>query len=174
LIEDYAFPLAVTVICELLGVPAADRNDFRRWSKAIVASVPPDVARESPRSVSAYLTALIDAKRVSPAPDLLSDLVHQRREDGVLWPDELVRMAFLLLVAGLEKMVSLIGNGVLALLQHPAELARLRAAPGLLPAAVEEFLRYEGAIHIATIRFATEPVTVRGQVIPADGLVPIS
>ena len=174
LIEDYAFPLAVTVICELLGVPAADRNDFRRWSKAIVASVPPDVARESTRSVSAYLTALIDAKRVSPAPDLLSDLVHQRHEDGVLWPDELVRMAFLLLVAGLEKVVGLIGNGVLALLEHPRELARLRAEPALMATAIEEFLRYQGAIHIAAVRFTTEPVRVSGTVIPADALVLIS
>jgi cytochrome P450 len=174
LIEDYAFPLAVTVICELLGVPAADRNDFRRWSKAIVASVPPDVARESTRSVSAYLTALIDAKRVSPAPDLLSDLVHQRGEDGMLWPDELVRMAFLLLVAGLEKMVGLIGNGVLALLQHPRELARVRAEPALMVTAIEEFLRYQGAIHLAAVRFTTEPVRVAGTVIPADALVLIS
>ena len=174
LIEDYAFPLPVTVICELLGVPAADRNDFRRWSKAIVSSVPPDVARESARSVSAYLTALIDAKRVSPAHDLLSDLIHQTSGDGALWPDELVRMAFLLLVAGLEKMVSLIGNGVLALLQHPPQLARLRAEPALMPAAVEEFLRYQGAIHIATVRFTTEPVRVAGTVIPADELVLIS
>ncbi len=174
LIEDYAFPLPVTVICELLGVPAADRNDFRRWSKAIVSSVPPDVARESTRSVSAYLTALIDAKRVSPAHDLLSDLIHQTSGDGTLWPDELVRMAFLLLVAGLEKMVSLIGNGVLALLQHPRELARLQAEPGLMPAAIEEFLRYQGAIHIAAVRFTTEPVRVAGTVIPADELVLIS
>jgi cytochrome P450 len=174
LIEDYAFPLPVTVICELLGVPAADRNDFRRWSKAIVSSVPPDVARESTRSVSAYLTALIDAKRVSPAHDLLSDLIHQTSGDGTLWPDELVRMAFLLLVAGLEKMVSLIGNGVLALLQHPRELARLQADPGLMPNAVEEFLRYQCAIHIAAVRFTTEPVRVAGTVIPADELVLIS
>ena len=174
LIEDYAFPLPVTVICELLGVPAADRNDFRRWSKAIVSSVPPDVARESERSVSAYLTALIDAKRVSPADDLLSDLVHQTGPEGALWPDELVRMAFLLLVAGLEKMVGLIGNGVLALLEHPRELARLRAEPALLPTAIEEFLRYEGSIHIATVRFTTEPVTAGGRVIPADELVLIS
>ena len=174
LIEEYAVPLPVTVICELLGVPVADRNDFRRWSKAIVSSVPPDVARESTRSVSAYLTALIDAKRVSPAHDLLSDLIHQTSDDGVLWPDELVRMAFLLLVAGLEKMVGLIGNGVLALLQHPAELARLRSEPALMPNAVEEFLRYEGAIHIATVRFTTEPVRAGGVTIPADALVLIS
>jgi cytochrome P450 len=174
LIEDYAVPLPVTVICELLGVPAADRNDFRRWARAIVSSVPPDVARESERSVSAYLTALIDAKRISPSADLLSDLVHQTGAHGPLWPDELVRMAFLLLVAGLEKMVSLIGNGMLALLQHPGELARLRSEPTLLPAAIEEFLRYEGAINLATARFSTEPVTVGGAVIPADALVLIS
>jgi cytochrome P450 len=174
LIEDYAVPLPVTVICELLGVPAADRDNFRRWSKAIVSSVPADVARESERSVSAYLTALIDAKRVSPSDDLLSDLVHQTGADGALWPDELVRMAFLLLVAGLEKMVSLIGNGMLALLTHPGELARLRSGPGLLPGAIEEFLRYEGAIHIATVRFTTEPVPAGGVVIPADALVLIS
>jgi cytochrome P450 len=174
LIEDYAVPLPVTVICELLGVPAADLNDFRRWSRAIVASVPPDVARESTRSVSAYLTALIDAKRVSPGDDLLSSLIHQPSEDGALWPDELVRMAFLLLVAGLEKMVGLIGNGMLALLQHPRELARLRSEPGLMPTAIEEFLRYDGAIHIATVRFTTEPVRVARTVIPADALVLIS
>ncbi|HWG13592.1 MAG TPA: cytochrome P450 [Streptosporangiaceae bacterium] len=174
LIEDYAVTLPVTVICELLGVPAADRNDFRRWSKAIVSSVPPDVARESARSVSAYLTALIDAKRVSPADDLLSSLIHQTSEDGTLWPDELVRMAFLLLVAGLEKMVGLIGNGMLALLQHPRELARLRSEPGLMPTAIEEFLRYDGSIHIATVRFTTEPVRVAQTVIPADELVLIS
>jgi cytochrome P450 len=83
-------------------------------------------------------------------------------------------MAFLLLVAGLEKMVGLIGNGVLALLRHPAELARLRAEPTLLPTAIEEFLRYEGSIHIATVRFTTEPVTAGGRVIPADELVLIS
>jgi cytochrome P450 len=174
LIEDYAVPLPVTVICELLGVPAADRNDFRRWSRAIVSSVPPDVARESERSVSAYLTALIDAKRFSPSDDLLSDLIHQTGAHGPLWPDELVRMAFLLLVAGLEKMVSLIGNGVLALLQHPGELARLRSEPSLLPTAIEEFLRYEGAIHIATVRFATAPVPAGDVLIPADALVLIS
>lgn len=174
LIEDYAVPLPVTVICELLGVPVADRNDFRRWSKGdrLVGA-----ARRRPgirASVSAYLTALIDAKRVSPAEDLLSDLLRQTGADGALWPDELVRTAFLLLVAGLEKMVSLIGNGVLALLQHPRELSRLRSEPALLPTAIEEFLRYEGAIHIATVRFTTEPVRVAGTVIPAEALVLIS
>ena len=115
--EDYAVPLPVTVICELSGAGRRSQR-FRRWSRAIVSSVPPDVAQESTRSVSAYLTALIDAKRVSPSDDLLSEphppvsvwhaVARRSRPDGLL-----------LLVAGLEKMVGLIGNGVLALLQHP-------------------------------------------------------
>ena len=174
LIEAYAVPLASTVICDLLGVPAADRSNFRAWSKAFVSAVPPHVVRDAERSVMAYLTALTDAKRVTPADDLLSDLVHISGQPGQLWPDELVRMAFLLLVAGFETTVSLIGNGVLSLLRHPGQLSLLRSDPLLLPGAIEEFLRYEGPLHVATMRFTTEPVLVGDTQIPADALVLIS
>jgi cytochrome P450 len=174
LIEAYAVPLASTVICELLGVPAADRSNFRAWSKAFVSAVPPHVVRDAERSVMAYLTALTDAKRVTPSDDLLSDLVHISGQPGQLWPDELVRMAFLLLVAGFETTVSLIGNGVLSLLRHPGQLSLLRSDPSLLPGAIEEFLRYEGPLHVATMRFTTEPVLIGGAQIPADALVLIS
>ncbi len=174
LIEAYAVPLASTVICDLLGVPAADRSNFRAWSKAFVSAVPPHVVRDAERSVMAYLTALTDAKRVTPADDLLSDLVHISGQPGQLWPDELVRMAFLLLVAGFETTVSLIGNGVLSLLRHPGQLSLLRSDPLLLPGAIEEFLRLEGPLHVATMRFTTEPVLVGGTQIPAGALVLIS
>jgi cytochrome P450 len=174
LIEGYAFRLPITVICELLGVPAADRNDFRAWSKAFVSAVPPHVVRDAERSVTAYLTALIDAKRVSPSDDLLSDLVHISGQPGQLWPDELVRMAFLLLVAGFEPTASLIGNGVLALLRHPGQLSLLRSEPSRLPSAIEELLRYEAPLHVATMRFTTEPVVVAGTEIPDGALVLIS
>ncbi len=174
LIEAYAVPLASTVICDLLGVPAADRSNFRAWSKAFVSAVPPHVVRDAERSVMAYLTALTDAKRVTPADDLLSDLVHISGQPGQLWPDELVRMAFLLLVAGFETTVSLIGNGVLSLLRHPGQLSLLRSDPLLLPGAIEEFLRYEGPLHVATMRFTTEPVLVGDTQIPAGALVLIS
>ena len=174
LIEAYAVPLAVTVISDLLGVPAADRRNFRAWSKAFVSAVPPEVVRDAERSVMAYLTALTDAKRVTPSDDLLSDLVHISGQPGQLWPDELVRMAFLLLVAGFETTVSLIGNGVLSLLRHPGQLRLLRSDPSLLPGAIEEFLRYEGPLHVATMRFTTEPVQVGATTIPPDALVLIS
>jgi cytochrome P450 len=174
LIEAYAVPLASTVICDLLGVPAADRSNFRAWSKAFVSAVPPHVVRDAERSVMAYLTALTDAKRVTPSDDLLSDLVHISGQPGQLWPDELVRMAFLLLVAGFEPTVSLIGNGVLSLLRHPGQLSLLRSDPLLLPGAIEEFLRYEGPLHVATMRFTTEPVLVGDTQIPAGALVLIS
>jgi cytochrome P450 len=174
LIEAYAVPLASTVICDLLGVPAADRGNFRAWSKAFVSAVPPEVVRDAERSVMAYFTALTDAKRVTPSDDLLSDLVHISGQPGQLWPDELVRMAFLLLVAGFETTVSLIGNGVLSLLRHPGQLDLLRSDPSLLPGAIEEFLRFEGPLHVATMRFTTEPVAVGGTQIPADALVLVS
>jgi cytochrome P450 len=122
----------------------------------------------------AYLTALTDAKRVTPSDDLLSDLVHLSGQPGQLWPDELVRMAFLLLVAGFETTVSLIGNGVLSLLRQPGQLSLLRSDPLLLPGAIEEFLRFEGPLHVATMRFTTEPVLVGGTQIPAAALVLIS
>jgi len=174
LIGAYAVPLAITVICDLLGVPAADRSNFRAWSRAFVSAVPPEVVRDAERSVTAYLTALTDAKRVSPSGDLLSDLVHISGQPGQLWPDELVRMAFLLLVAGFETTVSLIGNGVLSLLRNPGQLHLLRSEPALLPGAIEEFLRYEGPLHVATMRFTTEPVPVGDTEIPAEALVMIS
>jgi cytochrome P450 len=174
LIEAYAFRLPITVICELLGVPAADRNDFQAWSKAFVSAVPPHVVRDAERSVTAYLTALIDAKRVSPSDDLLSDLLHISGQPGQLWPDELVRMAFLLLVAGFEPTASLIGNGVLALLRHPGQLSLLRSEPSRLPGAIEELLRYEAPLHVATMRYTTEPVVVAGTEIPDGALVLIS
>ena len=174
LIEAYAVPLAITVISDLLGVPAGDRRDFRAWSKAFVSAVPPEVVRDAERSVMAYLTALTDAKRVTPSDDLLSDLVHISGQPGQLWPDELVRMAFLLLVAGFETTVSLIGNGVLSLLRHPGQLSMLRSDPALLPGAIEEFLRYEGPLHVATMRFTTEPVQVGASNIPPGALVLIS
>ena len=174
LIEAYAVPLASTVICDLLGVPAVDRSNFRAWSKAFVSAVPPEVVRDAERSVMAYLTALTDAKRVTPSDDLLSDLVHISGQPGQLWPDELVRMAFLLLVAGFETTVSLIGNGLLSLLRHPGQMSLLRSDPSLLPGAIAEFLRYEGPLHVATMRFSTEPVPVGGTEIPAGALVMIS
>ncbi len=163
LLESFAFPLPITVICELLGVPPADRDDFRVWSATIVSDTPaPDVFQAHATAMARYFMALLAAKRQQPGDDLLSALLAARDDEDRLTEDELVSMAFLLLVAGHETTVNLIASGVLALLLNPAELARLRADSALIASAVEELLRYVNPVSNATFRCATEPVQLGG------------
>ncbi|MFF4389589.1 cytochrome P450 [Streptomyces sp. NPDC001552] len=174
LIASFAVPLPMTVICELLGVPGLDRQRFRYWSGEIVA--PLDGVGAAPRAVeemTAYLLELVAAKAEDPGEDLLSALIRTRDEDGGrLSPDELIGMAFLLLVAGHETTVNLIGNGVRALLAHPGQLAALRADPdGLIDGAVEEMLRYDGPVQHATYRFAAADLELGGVTITAGSSV---
>jgi cytochrome P450 len=124
--------------------------------------------------MTAYLITLIGAKRTTPTVDLLSDPVHVSDNGDQLSMPELLSMSFLLLVAGFETTVNPIGNSVLALVEHPDQLAALRADPALLPTAVEKFLRFDGPVHIATTRVTTEPVVVGEVEIPADEFVMIS
>ncbi|MGC7099825.1 cytochrome P450 family protein [Amycolatopsis lurida] len=160
LLEAFAFPLPITVICELLGVPEAERAEFRDWSNTLVSSDPAAAIEKASGELVVYLRDLIERKRAEPGPDLLSDLVQVSEDGDRLGEHELVPMVFLLLVAGHETTVNLIGNGVLALLRNPDQLAALRADPSLLPGAVEEFLRLDGPVNLATLRFTTEPVRV--------------
>ncbi|GGT13095.1 MULTISPECIES: cytochrome P450 family protein [Streptomyces] len=176
LVQALAYPLPMTVICELLGVPGLDRERFGHWSKAVVSppSGAPDTAAH--RQLGLYLGELVEAKAKEPGEDLLSALIRTRDEDGdSLSPDELIGMAFLLLVAGHETTVNLICNGVRALLAHPAQLAALRADPdGLLDGAVEEMLRHEGPVQNATYRHAREDVEIGATLIPAGSTVVVS
>jgi cytochrome P450 len=174
LLESFAFPLPIAVICELLGVPDSDRDKFRAWSSPFVAAASEDEMRTAHEELTAYLNALVANKRLTPGEDLLSELVQVSDEGDRLSQDEVVSMAFLLLVAGHETTVNLIANAVLALLDNPEQMTALRADPSLLPNAVEEFLRFEGPINIATVRFTTEPVLVGDVEIPADEFVMIS
>jgi cytochrome P450 len=151
LLASFAFPLAVTVICELLGVPVADRDDFRAWSDTIVSdTATPETFQADATAMIRYFTTLLAAKRRDPADDLLSALIPAQDEGDGLSENELVSMAFLLLVAGHETTVNLIGNGMLALLLNPGELARLRAGLSLLPRPVEELLRHANPVNNAT------------------------
>jgi len=151
------------VICELLGVPAADRDDFRTWSATIVSDTSaPEVFQAHATAMLRYFTALLAAKRDEPRDDVLSALIAARDEGDRLSENELLSMAFLLLVAGHETTVNLIASGLLALLLNPAELARLRADPALIGGAVEELLRYVNPVNNATFRCATEPVEIGG------------
>ncbi|WP_328308191.1 cytochrome P450 [Streptomyces sp. NBC_00442] len=174
LVDALAFPLPMTVISELVGVPDLDREAFRVLSNQAVAPLSGDEGPAAVGRIGEYLAELIEDKRCSgPADDLLSALIRARHEDGdQLSHDELIGMAFLLLVAGHETTVNLISNGVRALLTHPDQLAALRADfDGLIDGAVEEMLRYDGPVETATYRFAREPVRIGEVVVPAGAPV---
>ena len=176
LIDDYAFPLPITVIAELLGVSAEDRNKFREWSNAAVSG---DTTQEymekillpNMQAFTDYLRAMFEEKRKNPKDDLISGLVRAEEAGDKLSEDELLGMVFLLLVAGHETTVNLIGNGMLALLQHPNQLQKLREDPSLIKTAVEELLRYDGPVETSTERFAREDITIGGVVIPRGEMV---
>jgi cytochrome P450 len=164
LVESLSFPLPITVICELLGVPEMDRTEFRKLSTEVVAPTSGESEYDAVVRLAEYLTELIEDKRCAgPSGDLLGDLIRTTAEDGDrLSPQELRGMAFILLIAGHETTVNLITSGVHALLTHPAQLAALRADMSLVDGAVEETLRYEGPVENATFRFAAEPLEIAG------------
>ncbi|TXS54447.1 cytochrome P450 [Streptomyces sp. uw30] len=176
LIASYAAPLPITVICDLLGVPDRHRRDFREWTDALVAPDParPQAAKSSVVAMLGFFTRLLADKRKEPADDLLSDLIAVRDEGDRLSEDELMSLAFLILFAGYENTVQLIGNAVLALLQHPEQLAALREDPARIAAAVEEFHRFEGPALLAIRRFPTEDMTIGGVPVPAGETVLLS
>lgn len=169
LIADFAYPLPASVILEMLGLPRDDLDQIKVWSDELALFVgsavntPDKYARatESIQELNAYFLRAIQAKRQRPGDDLLSGLLSAREKGDLLNDDELVATCVLLVFAGHETTTNLIGNGLLALLRHPAELARLRHEPELVEAAVEEFLRYDGPA-AAAVRVAKEPVELSG------------
>jgi cytochrome P450 len=173
LVAGYGFPLPMTVITELLGIPPGDRSDFRRWSSITVNGTvhPPETYVAAARDMVGYVRELIAAKRAEPRDDLLSALIAVHEDGDRLSQDELTSMVFLLLVAGHETTVNLIVNGTLALLRHPDQVQLLRAEPDRLPAAVEELLRYDGPVQVTVPSVAAAPVEVGGVRIPAGETV---
>ncbi|MFG3094913.1 cytochrome P450 [Streptomyces sp. NPDC048202] len=167
LVESLAVPLPVTVICEMLGVPEADRPRVRTWSGELFAAGEPERIDAASHAIGGYMTELVAAKRAAPGTSLLDDLIAVRDDEDRLTEDELVSIAVLLLVAGHETTTNFIGNAALALLQHPDSWLRLRKEPELLPTALEELLRFDSPVGIATFRYSTEELTLGGTVIPA-------
>jgi len=170
LVRRFTLPLPITVIFELLGIPFEDRDRLRAWFEAVfadpVAVAAGEEGREAADAVHAYLSALVAAKRAAPGDDLLSALTASADDDR-LDEDELVSTAWLLIIAGHDTTVNLVGNGMVALFRHPDQMARLRADLTLVPAAVEEFLRYDGPLQHTTFRMTSEPVVIGGVEIPA-------
>lgn len=165
-VTGLAVPLPVIVICELLGVPEEDRPDIRRWSGELFAAGQPGVIDAASHSMADYMTYLIAAKRRHPGSSLLDHLISARDGDDRLNEEELVSLAVLLLVAGHETTSNFLGNAALSLLQHPAELDRLRQNPDDIPAALDELLRFDSPVSTATFRYTTEAVTLGGTDIP--------
>ncbi|MDI3405759.1 cytochrome P450 [Streptomyces sp. B-S-A6] len=178
LIDAFAFPLPLTVICELLGVPGVDHRRFRAWTAKILAIGEPEASGLAAQEMTVYLAGLIQEKReveTAAEGDLLHALVRAHDEDGDhLTDEELLGMAFLLLVAGHETTVNLIANAVHLLLTHPEQLAALRADGDLLENAVEEALRFEPPTPAGTYRYTAEPVTVADTRLPKGARVVIS
>ncbi len=171
-VERLAFPLPLVVICELLGVPLDERHQFRDWTTALMEDTPNRVLPAS-RAMEDYFDKLIFAKRASSDDGLLSALV-ELADRGELSADEVMDMVFLLFVAGHETSKNLIGNGVYHLLADPQRWKLLGDRPDLVPGAVEEILRFDSPVRMATYRWTREPVQYGGMVIPADEIVLVS
>ncbi|GAA2896377.1 cytochrome P450 [Streptomyces mexicanus] len=176
-VDRFAYPFPVTVICRLLGVPREDEPRFRAWVDPIVTALDPETrndpgapvqrtAREARMQLGMYLAGLVEERTREPRDDMLSDLVAGHGPDGSMSMMEVLSTAVLLLIAGHETTVNLITNGTLTLLRHPEYLRRLREDPGLSVRIVEELLRYEPPVQLVPSRTCVTDIEVRGVTIP--------
>ena len=169
LVGDFAFPLPITVICEMLGVPESDAHSFREWSGALIASGA--LSSETPQIIPEviqllqYLSALVAERRAAPQADLISALTQANEQGDQLNEAELLGTSLLLLVAGHETTVNLIGNGMFALLQRPDQWERIKQDPALVKGAVEELLRLVNPVQLVN-RYAAEELVIAGMSIP--------
>ncbi|SDD10641.1 cytochrome P450 [Actinokineospora iranica] len=180
LIQLIGYPLPLTIVCELVGIPAALHADVQRWSQDLARGFDPDplmtpesheARSTAAREFMAYVRELIDERKTDPKDDLLSALSAVEDRGDVLTETELLSTCVTTVVAGHETTVNLVGSGLLALMRDPDQLALLRERPELIPAAVDELLRFEPPVQLTT-RSATKPMTVAGHDFePGDGVV---
>ncbi|GAA1274365.1 cytochrome P450 [Pseudonocardia aurantiaca] len=161
--EQFAYPLPITVICELVGVPEADRPGWKEWGAVLTRMDNPEAVPGAMHAMVAHIRDLIVHRRTEPADDLLTALVHVRDEgDDQLSEDELITMVLTLVFAGHETTAHFIDAGVIALLQNPDQLALLRADPSLWPGAVHELMRWCGPVQVTQIRYVAEDAEIAG------------
>jgi cytochrome P450 len=178
LLESFAFPLPLIVICELVGIPEEDREEVKKWC-AVVARTgfskkDKEKLAEAEGSLRDYFAELIARKRKNASDDLLGALIRTQDEQGAMTDGELLSTLWVILFAGHKTSAYLIGNAVFNLLSHPDQLQKLLAKPELLPNTIEEVLRFEGSVESGTFRHALEDITIRDTVIPKGSLVQIS
>jgi cytochrome P450 len=177
LVEAFALPLPIAVICDLLGVPFGDRAEFEQYAEVITginASSSHEEVIGAGRWFDTYIAGLVEERRRNPGTDMISGMITAQENDDRLTDVEVRSNSFLLLAAGFETTVNLVANGVLALLQHPESMRRLREEPGLVPEAVEEILRYDSPVSSITYRFAAESMEIGGVRISAGEHVALS
>ncbi len=173
-IADFALPLPLTMIGRILGIPAEDNQKFHHWTKTLISAGTNRnlfVLVPSIMSFMGYLKKLIKERGVHPKDDLITALVQAKEGNDSLSGDEVMAMIFLLLIAGHETTVNLVGSGTLALLEHPDQLAKLRREPTLIKPAIEELLRFVCPVETATERYAREEIAIAGTTIPRGELV---
>ncbi|NMO97846.1 cytochrome P450 family protein [Paenibacillus lemnae] len=177
LIDDYAFPLPIIVISEMLGVPLEDRDKFRIWSNSIIGAS----NQESDASVGQHMQEFIQYLkewfanvREHPGDDMISQLVQSEEQGDRLSEQELYGVVTLMIIAGHETTVNLIGNGLLALLSHRDQLSLLMENPSLIHNTIEEMLRYNGPVEFSTSRWASEDIELNGQTIHKGELVVVA
>lgn len=171
LLDEFAYPLPIMVIAELLGVDARDGDQFREWTRAILYGATREESGGAMVEFTQYVNQLIDDRYAEDRGDVLSVLVRAEERGDRLSRSELLSMCFLLLVAGYETAANLIGNGMLALFQHPAQMERLRNEPRLMGSAVEEILRWNGPIETLSERWASEDVQMGEVTIPLGDVI---
>lgn len=178
LLPSFAFPLPLTVICELIGIPEDEREDVQKWCATVArtgfSKEDKEKLAQAEGSLRDYFVELIVRKRKNATDDLLSDLIRTQDEQGALTDGELLSTLWVLLFAGHKTTAYLIGNAVFNLLIHRDQLREILADPELLPNAIEEVIRFEGSVENATFRHALEDITIRGTLIPKGSLVQIA
>jgi cytochrome P450 len=180
LVEDFNYPLPVQVICRILGVPSEDQPQFQVWASALIDSLAEQTEEarhrrdQAQNDLNQYMAGLIARHRQRPGDDLLSQMATDTGPEGRMTDHQLVATGVLLLIAGHETTVNLLGNGMLALLRHPAILERLRKEPKLIPAAVEEMLRYDGPVQFLPSRTTLTEIELAGATIPKGVVVTLA
>ena len=180
MIGEFAYPIGITMICELLGVPEDSRANFQDWATKAMSPGHADQQQSLDRLMQ-YLADLIASKRKLVAddaapdaqPDVLSAMIAARLTNDALTEDELISMSYLMLIAGHETTVGLIGNALLQLTQHPEQMQHLARQPELIKQAIEEVLRYDGPVHRTTMRATAEDVEIGGLTIPRGSFVQV-
>jgi cytochrome P450 len=175
LVGEYAQPLPIVIICDVLGIPFEDRERFQQWAVELVgAGHPPEVVEAASKNVIEYGHSIIDMKRKNPADDMVSAMLEGAPNGDRLTDDELVAMIFLYTVAGHITSQHTLSNSMLSLLTNPEAMQRLRGDLEIMPQAIDELMRYDGGVGVATFRFSLEDIEIGDTVVPENSILALS